>query len=222
MVAPGDDARPARRAQRRRVHVGVAQAVRGETRRGSASRSGCRNSPAARTRCRRARRSARSARRRGRDRARPRRARLIGRPPDHAGERSAGLVLDDRHPGFSRQSSLSAASPYPAVRWQSPHHPAWMTRVEGLHTASTLSPCCLHMPIAALEYRPRAGRRRIHVDCARRSPQPSHLSATPRARRHHRDAQEPTRHPAGAYLAAIPVPGSIVGRAHAVFITHKT
>ena len=55
MVAARDDARPARRAQRRRVHVVVAQAVRRRARPGSASRSGCRSSRAARSRCRRAR-----------------------------------------------------------------------------------------------------------------------------------------------------------------------
>src|SRR5882724_7800023 len=45
-------------------------------------------------------------------------------------------------------------SPYPAVRWQSLHHPARVTRVKGFHTASTFSPCCLHMPAAGLGYDP--------------------------------------------------------------------
>ena len=61
VVAAGDHARPARRAQRRRVHVVVAQPIGGERGPGSGSRSGCRSSRAGRSRCRRARRTARSA-----------------------------------------------------------------------------------------------------------------------------------------------------------------
>ena len=45
MVAAGDHARPARRAQRRRVHVVVAQPIARRGGRGSASRSDCRSSP---------------------------------------------------------------------------------------------------------------------------------------------------------------------------------
>ena len=62
MVAAGDHARPARRAQRRRVHVAVAQPLARPGGPGSASRSGCRSSRAGRSPCRRARRTARSAR----------------------------------------------------------------------------------------------------------------------------------------------------------------
>ena len=51
MVAAGDDARTAGRAQRGRVHVVVAQAVRGERVEAGRRRSGCRSSPAGRTPC---------------------------------------------------------------------------------------------------------------------------------------------------------------------------
>ena len=51
MVAASQDARTAGRAQRCRMHVVIAQAVRGERVEAGCLRSGCRNSPAARTPC---------------------------------------------------------------------------------------------------------------------------------------------------------------------------
>ena len=169
MVAAGDDAGAARRAQRRRVHVAVAQAVRGES-----VEAGCLDRAAVTAQLPEPRviqHDEHHVRRAvaGPYRGRPRGRGLLGSPPDHAGERSAGLVLEYRHPDLSCQSShYPPLAPYTAVGWQSPHHPAWMTRAKGFHTVSTFSACCLHMPIAALEYRLRAGRRRIHVDCAGR------------------------------------------------------
>ena len=110
VVPPGDDARAARRAQRRRVHVAEAQAVRRERVEGRASRSGCRSSRAVRSRCRRARRTGRSGRpSRARVGGRPGRARLLGGPADHAREGGAGRVLDDRHGRSPFEPSANAS-----------------------------------------------------------------------------------------------------------------
>ena len=98
VVAAGDDARPRRRAQRRGVHVGVQQAAGGQ-----------------RVEIRRRDRAAVAAelpepgviqhdeqhirRASGRpQRPRPRRARLLRRPPDHARERRTRRILRQRHP----------------------------------------------------------------------------------------------------------------------------
>ena len=97
MVAAGDDTGAARRAERRRVHVRVAQPASGET---------------VEVRCLdRAPVAAELAEAGvvqndeehirgallGPHLRRPRRGRLVGRPPDHARERLTLSVLDDRH-----------------------------------------------------------------------------------------------------------------------------
>ncbi len=97
VVAPGDDARPARRAQRRRVHVVVAQAVRRErVEAGRLDRAavaaelaepGVVKHDEQHIGCALARPH----------RRRPGRGGLVGGSPDHAGERSARLVLDKWH-----------------------------------------------------------------------------------------------------------------------------
>ena len=97
MVAAGDDARTARRAQRRGVHVGEAHAVGGEpieVRRldraaiaAELAEPGVIQHHEQHVRC---------ARRRP-HRRRPRRCRLVRRPPDPPGKRGARRILDDRH-----------------------------------------------------------------------------------------------------------------------------
>ena len=98
MVAAGQDARPARRAQRGRVHVVVAQAVRGERveagRRDRAAVTAQLPEPGVIQHDEQHVRRALA----GPHRGRPGRRGLIRGPPDHARERSTRLILDYRHP----------------------------------------------------------------------------------------------------------------------------
>ena len=104
MVTARQDARTARRAQRRRVHVAVPQAVRRERietgRRDRAAVTAQLPEPGViqydEHHIRRALPGA--------PWGRPRRAGLISGPPDHTRERSTRLILDYRHPDFSRRS----------------------------------------------------------------------------------------------------------------------
>ena len=98
MVAAGEDARPARRAQRCRVHVAVTQAVRRER-----VEAGRLDRAAVATELpepgviehdeQHVRRALTGSHRSG-----PRRRGLISGPPDHPRERSTGLILDNWHP----------------------------------------------------------------------------------------------------------------------------
>ena len=97
MVAAGDDARTARRAQRSRVHVAVAQPVRGErVEAGGLDRAavtaqlavpGVIQHDEQHVRCALA----------GAHRGRPRRRGLLSGPPDHPGKRGTLLILDNCH-----------------------------------------------------------------------------------------------------------------------------
>ncbi len=123
MVAAGDDARTARRAQSRRVHVVVAQAIRGER-----VEAGCLDRAAVTAQLAEPRvvqhdeqhiRRALTCPHRGRPRGRG----LLGGPPDHAGERSAGLVLEYRHLDLPCQSSLPTAIPVSCAAVAEPASP---------------------------------------------------------------------------------------------------
>ena len=97
VVAPGDDAGAARRAQRRRVHVVEAQAVRRERVEGRRLDRAAVAAELPEPRVveddeQHVRGALPGSRRR-----RPRRARLVGRPADHSGKRRPGGVFDDRH-----------------------------------------------------------------------------------------------------------------------------
>ena len=97
MVAAGQYARPARRTQRRRVHVAVAQAVRRQ--RVEAGRRDRAAVTAQLPETRVIQHDEQHIRRTltGPHRRRPRRRRLISGPPDHAREGSTRLILDQCH-----------------------------------------------------------------------------------------------------------------------------
>ena len=152
MVAAGQDARPAGRTQRGRVHVAVAQAVRRDR-----IEARCRDRAAVAAQLpepgviqndeQHIRRALA-----GPHRGRPGRRGLLGGPSDHAGERGTWLVLDNRHQDLSRRSPLTPAGSYLAALWPSPPHPAWMTPTAiappaardqgGWWLSSSASPCC--------------------------------------------------------------------------------
>jgi hypothetical protein len=110
MVAAGDDARTARRAQRRRMHVAVAQAIRGD--RVEAGRRDRAAVTAQLTETRVIQHYEQHVRRAltGPHQGRPGRRRLISGPPDHARERRPRPILDYRHEDLSRCPPLPPAS----------------------------------------------------------------------------------------------------------------
>src|ERR1700693_2160735 len=126
MVAAGDDARTARRAQCGRVHVAVAQAVRGQrVEAGGLDRAAVTAQLAEPGVIQHDEQHIRRALA-GPYRGRPGRRGLLGGPTDHAGERGTRFVLDNRHPDLSLLAMCSSGT-YPAVPWRSLPHPARMT-----------------------------------------------------------------------------------------------
>ena len=97
MVAAGDDARPRRRAQRRRVHVVVAQPLGRDP--VQVRRPDRAPVAAELTEAGVVEHDEQHVRRTlgGANRRRPGRTRLLSSPADHTGKRCSGLVLDDGH-----------------------------------------------------------------------------------------------------------------------------